>query len=346
MSRIAFLPASLLVAVGMACAQTGSWTVMGEGGTVRVSPSGAVFEYQIQPKRFAAAVRPTPGGIANISSIRFRVRADHETAITVLLSERKPGGNYSTMIWAPANEWLQVELSPADFSLNTGASDPPDPDARLDLDQVEGIGIFDFAEFIASAPPNPNMVMERSSGAHTLAIENFELRTSSVAAPEALVLDRFDRGFLQWMTMGGMKLKLAATSPLGGPALQASYEPADGQIAVLMRLFPNRDLSAASRIAFDIASERETTLVVALEQRKSGADQPSRFNLTIFPPGGRKVFQVNLNLADFDVDVNSARGKLDPALLKSISFADVSAMAGGDASPNTIWIGNLRAIAK
>jgi hypothetical protein len=56
---------------------------------------------------------------------------------------------------ALANAWQQVELTPADFALGDGPNDPADPDDKLELDQVEGIAIFDFAHFLGSVPENP-----------------------------------------------------------------------------------------------------------------------------------------------------------------------------------------------
>jgi hypothetical protein len=55
-----------------------------------------------------------------------------------------------------------------------------------------------------------------------------------------------------------------------------------------------------------------------------------RFNQTIFPPGKREAFHVNLKLADFE-----GESTFDPAQWKSIAIGDIS----GD--PNTLWLARM-----
>ncbi|HWZ29963.1 MAG TPA: hypothetical protein VNX18_01440 [Bryobacteraceae bacterium] len=336
-----------LAAAALATGQASDWIAMGQGGSVRNAAGATTFNYEIRPRQLSIAVRPAVGGLAGVSRFRFRVKSDHDTAIGVLLSEKKPGGgNYTALVWAPANQWQPVELTPSDFTLSDGPADPQDSDGRLDLEQVEGIGIFDFAQFVAAMPAIPNLLVEKTPGAHVLMVDNFEVRTGDAPRREPLMIDRFDRGFLEWMTLGGMQLKLAGAGPLAEPAIEASYAATSEQLSILTRRLSNLDLSSATRIAFDIASEREATILVALEMKNPGHDQGARFNLTIFPPGERKLFHVNLGLDDFQRDQNSADGTLDPSRLKSVSFIDISGPSGGDNGPNTLWIGNVRALAK
>src|ERR1700676_5328182 len=96
---------------------TAAWTAIGPGGTVRATPDAFSFGYELGGKGFSAAVLPAPVGVEGMERIRFRVKSDHDTAIAVSLSEKKPGGgDYSAMLWAPADTWQPVELTPADFS--------------------------------------------------------------------------------------------------------------------------------------------------------------------------------------------------------------------------------------
>lgn len=310
-----------LIAGALAASQ--SWIAMGLGGAVNTAPNGAVeFKYQLGAKLFAAAVLPVDESFASMKSLRFRVRADHDTTLGVLLSERKPGGgNYAALFSSPANVWQQIELTPADFELSDGPNDPKDADGKLDLDQVEGVAIFDFANFIAASAP----------GAHSISLDNFEVRTT---APPQIAIDTFDRGFLLWMTPGTMTLKLVPeTGPLGEPSLKATYSQTTEPFAAVVRRVGNLDLSKAKRLTFDIASENEATILIALETK-----QGPRYNLTIYPPAGRKIFHVDLSLDDFERE-NGGSEKFAPSRWKSIAVADIS---GGNAQ-NTLWLGNLRA---
>src|SRR5271166_1817322 len=268
-------------AIALAGQDAAGWIAMGQGGSVRSVNGALTITYELCSKHFAAAVLPVDGKLAGMQRVKFRVKPDHDTAVGVLLSEKKPGGgNYTAWFWALANGWQQVELTPADFALSDGPNDPADPDGKLDLDQVEGIAIFDFAHFLGSLPENSAfpVAIDRPTGAHTLLLQNFEVLTGASPPRRANDIDAFDRGFLEWITLGGMDLKLSpAANPLGMSALQATYEETQGEFAVLLRRLSNLNLSGAKRLAFDIASERDVTLVISLELKKG-----ARYDLTIF----------------------------------------------------------------
>jgi hypothetical protein len=340
---------------------TAGWAAMGPTAALRVVPervspnrSGALsLAYEISPGKFAGAGLAVLGKLAGMQRLRLSVRADHDTAVGLLLSEKKPGGgDYAAWFWAPAGAWQDVELTPADFSLNTGPNDPADPDGKLDLDQVQGIGIFDLACLFSALPESPNfpIIVSRAAGSHTLLLGRFQVLGGSPAAiaGNPRLIDGFDRGFLEWITLGGMTLQLSAQgNPLGGPALQAAYEQSEGKYALLTRRLSHLDLSKTKRLAFDIASERDAVLVVSLELKQPGGSNGPRYNLTIFPPADRKPFRVNLHLSDFERDPNSpvpGPARVDASRLNSLAITDVTTAAGGESGPNTIWIGHLEAL--
>ena len=319
---------------------TSGWTAMGQG-SVTATKGALSFTYELKAKTFGVAVLPAPPEIAAMRRMRFRIRSDRDTVLGVLLSEKKPGGgDYSALFWAPANVWQQIELTPADFMANDGPTDPVDADGKLDLDALQGVAIVDVAQFFVSMPDSPDfpMVIDRPSGTHTFLMSDFQL-LSNAASPTSRAgeIDSFHRGFLEWMTLGGMKLSLsAADNPLGMTALQASYEQNEGHYAVLSRRIGHLDLSKARRLAFDVASVHDATLVVALETKGSGGKPGPRYNMTIYAPAAQEVFHVDLNLADFE-----GPGRLDPAQLKTLLITDVTAAGGGATQPNTIWIGKV-----
>src|SRR6516162_2102239 len=71
---------------------TSGWMVMGQGGGLRAAEGALEFSYEIKPKQFAMAVLPAPAETARVRRLRFRVKTDHDTAVALLLSEKKPGG--------------------------------------------------------------------------------------------------------------------------------------------------------------------------------------------------------------------------------------------------------------
>jgi hypothetical protein len=328
---------------------TAGWAVMGTDASVRVTTdsgrekgrSALAYNYELGAKKNSGLVLPVPKDFAQMRRIRFTVKSDHDAAVAVLLSEKKPGGNYSAWFWAPADIWQTIELTPADFTVSDDPKDPVDPDGKLDVDAVEGIGIFDMAQFFAALSSSPNLpiAVNIPAGAHTLLIDSFEV-LSSAGETKPLLLTSMDRNFLDWVTPGGMDLKLAgASNPLHMPAMQASYRQAEDQLQLLVRRVSGAQLAHAKRLAFDIASEHDVTLVVSLEMRKQGGGAGPRFTLPIFPPGGKEVFHVDVALSDFKGD-----GTFDPAQWRTMTIIDVTVAGGGAPTPNTLWIGNLQAL--
>jgi hypothetical protein len=318
------------------------WSAVGLGSSVSITHqpgqahsgnSALAFTYQLKRGQLAAAVMPALPALAQIARmqhLRFWVKTDHDTPAAVLLSETKPGGgNYTAWFWAPANTWQQIDLSPADFVLSDGPQDPKDSDGKLDLDQLQAVGILDLGSFLA--PPAP-------AASHTMWIDDFEaLGGPAPTETSSMRIDNFDRGFVPWITSGVMNLKLAAPdNPLHEPALDASYDETDAPLPVLLRRIGNHDLSKAVRLDFDVASDEDVTLLVALEVNRPGAAQGPRFTLPIYPPGKREAFHVSVKLEDFE-----GQGVLDPSQLKTLVVTDPAGAGDGAGIHNRIWIGKF-----
>ncbi len=327
---------------------TGGWKALGERASVSRAPEShaLVFSYELAPKIYSGVVSPTPADFDKMQRIRLHVKTDHATAMGVLLSEKKPGGgNYTAWFWSPADTWQWIELTPADFSVNDGPADAKDADGKLDLADVEAFGIFDLGQFFGQAPENTNfpVTVSLARGQHTAQLDDFQI-LSSPAVPlspaNALRMGMLDRNFTDWVTLGGMDLKLSSGSnPLNATALEASYHETQGQFQLLLRRVSGPQMAQAKRLVFDIASEREVTLMISLEMNKPGGGQGPRFTLPIYPPGGKEVFHVNLDLADFKGD-----GTFDPAQWRSMAIVDVTGAGGAESGPNTLWIGNVAAL--
>jgi hypothetical protein len=300
---------------------------MGKGGAVKTTDGITVLAYDLQPNQMSLAVLPAPPELAQMQHLRFRVKTSHDTPLAVMLSEKKPGGgNYTALFWSSAGAWQQIDLTPADFAISDGPHDPVDPDGKLDLDAVEGVAVLDLAQFFLAQAEKPDMpiAIDRPTGARTLEIAGFQVISGEAA--RHTTIDAFDRGFLPWITMGGVKLQLAGReNPLGAPAMLAAITSSDGRFGLLLRRVSNLDLAKATRLTFDMASQNETTLAISLEMKNG-----QRFTQTIAPPGKREPFHVSLKLADFE-----GEGTFDPAQWKSIAIADTLGSA------NTIWIAKV-----
>jgi len=191
--------------------EAAGWVALGEGSELHSADGAMVFNYQVAPKKFAGAVIGAPEGFARMRSMRFSVATDHDTALAVVLNEKKPGGgNYAAWFWAPKGVKQQIELTPGDFSVTDGKDDPVDADGKLDLDQVEGMAVVDLAQFFLAMPANMPLTIAPESRKHSLTVQDFAVLSTAPARATGVTVDAFDRGFLDWVAIGGMKLERSA----------------------------------------------------------------------------------------------------------------------------------------
>jgi len=338
----------------------GSWAVMGGTGSLRVSRDAPdlrdnepalAFDYEIGLRKFGAAILPTdPGALTSMDRLHFWVKTDYPTTVIVIMKE-KDGGNYSAMAWSPGGAWQEVRLSPRDFSLGERPTDPPDPDGKLDLDEVQGIGIADLGQLLgAGSSPMLGDSAARHAGKHTLFLSGFEALSGSPARKDNLSVDQFDTPQITWSAIGDVTLA-RDTSETHAPAaaLESRYGANDNGIIVFARNLPPDIPANITHISFDVAAEKDAQLAFVLQQKGSGKGEGPRYNTVVEVRGGGKSDHRELAVRAFDLDRN---GPADPAgalnISKSKSMAIVDAARFGNAGigPNTIWISNIRLIAK
>jgi hypothetical protein len=113
-----------------------------------------------------------------------------------------------------------------------------------------------------------------------------------------------------------------------------------------MHPLPAMDLTGATHIAFDIAAEKPTHLVLSLQEKSDQAEGP-RYNIDFEVPGGNQVTHQQLAFAAFDLDENGPKDpdhKLDLDKLKILSFVNVTGAYTGEDTINTIRVGKIEAI--
>jgi hypothetical protein len=347
----------------------GAWVRMGENGTLRVAresretratePSLA-FDYEIGEKKFGAAILPVePAALAAMHQIHFWIKTDYPTSVAVILSE-KGGGNYTALAWSPGGLWQEVKIELREFTLGEKPTDPPDPDGKLDVDQVQGIGLADLGQLFGGAPPNPDMpiALSRHPGKHTLLLSGFEVLGGTLERPaerrperkDKLVIDQFDTPQLSWLSPGGAIFRLdGSLEHAPGPALEVTYAEPENAVVFFARNLPPDIPANITHISFDIASEKDAQFIFGLQEKGVGKGEGPRYNAVVEVNGGGKSDHRDLALSAFNLDEN---GSPDPysglqvAKAKSLSIADISAAANAGHGPNKVWISNLRLLAQ
>ncbi|HZP81560.1 MAG TPA: hypothetical protein VFB21_07985 [Chthonomonadaceae bacterium] len=356
----------------------GGWITLGPSGKASVTTEAAqarmgkgalAFAYHVGEKAGAEPkgdnpgnlpidilLRPTPNGeLAKMRSLRFWVRADDDVPLVLALSE-KGGGRYITLFWLPKDSWQQVTLTPGDFWLSDDKNDPKDPDDKLDLDQVENIGLVSIWAFLALGAgdtPESVAVFARHMGAHTLWLDEF---TASAAPPaeapapaedaqagKGFWIDDLRRDVLTWFPFGDAQLRLEKSgAPFKGRALRVDYQQAEGKYVALIRDMRRFDLTKSDRLTFETASAKSAKIVLSLEE-KGGA----KYNALLDIPGDSVPIRKSVSFADFTLAEDSPKdenGHLDLDQLKTLTLVDITGAFGIGAQKNTLWIGPLRAL--
>ena len=336
----------------------GGWVAF--GGTAKASVSheaeitqpaaGALkFEYAISKGDLNGLYLTTPlGSWTKARNFKFRVHADSATTIVLALQEQD-GGRYVSMVNVPKGLWQTIELSTSDFILATDKDDPKDPDGKLDMDKVTGVGVVDMSQFFASVD---NSVLaglfDVKLGSHQLYIDSFTVGSDSIPAGSTSLgddvqIETFNHPQLAWIGLGGVKLVRAEEKPLTGPCLRADYHQTPGKPTILSRAVPSWVLTGSKSISFDIATLKPAKIVVQLEQTDGG-----KYNAILDLPGGSLPTKAKLALTEFKRSDDSKDDATVPhvALIKNILIMDASGMFESANADNTLWVNHLVASAK
>ena len=338
------------------------WIAMGGAGSVRVAKDASsrhdganslAFDYTAG-KDMSVAILPVDFSLEKMKSMRFWLKTDISTAVGVFLSEKKPGGDYATWFWSPKDRWQQIVLTPSEFTANDGLNDPKDPDGRLDLDQIQGIGLLDLKMLfsMSGGAQQPPFQLDKLAGSHTLLVSDFQIESEGPApatVKDGVIIDDFRRSFARWLTLGGMEMSLPNDeNPTGKRALEASYKQKPGQFVLMSHRIGNIDLSKCDRLSFDIASIEDAQVAVSIEMAKVKG-KGARYTYMLEVAGGKKPQHQSIPFTEFVLDQNSPpdpAGRFDPSKMRTISVVDVTGAARNETTANTLWLADIRGLLK
>lgn len=306
------------------------------------------FDYSIDKNGFQAMLMPTIGGLANMKSLKFWIRADHTTPIAVALQEGEVGARYIAVFTSPKDKWQQVELAPEDFHLMDDANSPKDANNKLDLDQVMFVAVGDFGQFLVALAQGPLAgVFNVQTGAHALHIDDFSIGAQPLAMPKIedgeVAIDLFAHPQLAWLGIGEVRLERVET-PIGDkaiPGMQIDYRQVPNKFTAVLTRIGAGKLRGAGSLKMQISSDRATTLAMQLEETGGG-----KYYATLDVKGGAEPQIVEVGFDNFKEsdDSKDQNHQLNPELVQQILLIDVAALLGqADNKTNRVWIGNLRA---
>jgi len=336
----------------------GAWTGIGNTATVSLtqdaeqvkSGKGALkFAYAANKGELNALILPTAdGALTKMKSLHFWIRADYATIFAVSLQE-KDAGRYTAIFSTPGKTWQEVQLEPNDFVLGEEKDDPKDSDGKLDLDQVNSIGIADYGQIFAqSDDANLQALFHIQKGPHTLALDEFTVSTESLAPTNAAegkerILDTPARPQIAWLGVGEVKMSRATGKPLTGPGLRADYHQGPNKIIGLIKHFTRGRLKGMDQIIFTAAATKPTKLVVQCEQVGGG-----KYRTIVDVPGSSEAKEYALPFTGFEMtdDSGDRNGNFTPADVNQIVLIDASGLVDAADTDNTLWINKLRSAPK
>jgi hypothetical protein len=323
--------------------------VVHDSSQVKNGRAALALHYEFIPGQYGSAVLPLETGeLSALTRLRFWIKVDHPTSVIVVLSEKQPGGGYySSWFWCPSQQWIEVSLTPQDFVLNQGPTDPVDRNGRLDLDDVRGIGLSDLGQAFQTLGTDPTypLIVDKVTGTHTINVDDFEFVSSAGAALSGPWTDkrigRPERRIVTWITLGADLRVADAASPLREPGFSASYQQTFGRYVAISHTLLDHDLRGVQKLSVVLASASDANLMVYLEEKKPGTLLGPRYSHPHAIAGGSKPTRVDLTLSEFQPDatgMTDPNGKLDADLLKSISIVDITAADSRPPKANTLWI--------
>ncbi|HLH80907.1 MAG TPA: hypothetical protein VKV29_11580 [Chthonomonas sp.] len=350
---------------------TAPWTNLG-GGTIAIThqasdlPPNAkgalVFNYTVNPQKqgannalpFQVLIRPVKQGtLASLQAIRFQAYSDIGSPFICALSEHQ-GGRYLQVFWLPPKTWQEITLYPKDFWLSDNKGDPPDPDGKLDLDQIEAIGIVPVSTILSAfmgTDPQIVGILQPSSGQHTLRLADFEALSNDTPVPstprlpddeKGVWIDPLNQDAIHWFLIGSQEMQYDPHPPFPDRALAVHYQQGPDRLILLLHDLHRVAMGNTDRIVFQAAAEKGVRLAVSL-QMKDGA----RYFQIVDIPGDSKPTTVSVNIAAMQPAPDSQEAlshPIDTNQLTTLILADISFLFGQPEQHNTIWIGPVRAV--
>ncbi len=319
-----------------------TYKVEGKEAVAKIEGAGKSSSANILP--FDILVKTFPvGTMAKMQSLRLGIKTEVDTPLIVTLSE-KGGGRYLAMVWVAKGDWQEVVLTPGEFWLSDDKNDPKDPNGKLDLDQIENVGVTDllnlFAPALNAADNGGGPKTSLHLGQHSLLIDHFTVSSDpGTGKQDALTLDAFDQGQPRWITLGEAVLGMDKASPLKTPALRVDYKQGDGSYLILIKNLHGLKAAPEDGLVFDFATAKSCRLVFSLEEKNG-----SRYSFSLAVPGDSEPYHRAIDFSEFSASdgPKDDNDRLDPSEIKSLTITDVLTAYGIAKQKNTLWIGPIK----
>ena len=303
-----------------------------------------------------AVMVPIEGVLVGAKTLHFSIKAARQTAIVVSLSEPNDR-NYQTPVWVPANQWVDVDLPLSALILDRNQK--PDPDGKLDMNQVHSLAFIDAAPFFyALAESGMIPLAKRTLGEQTVWLDNVQFLSTAlpedkpakpVADGEAVIIDTCRHSFSQWPCLGGENVAISESPGDGGdPGLKLTYTTPAGTIVPMMRMIEHGQLAGTKRLEFDAKVAVDTTLMLGLEQdiepKPAQGDGKARFMTQVQLKAADGWKRVVVPYTDLKQDQKEQPVAMNAAMCSGLIVADMTGAVTAKPQANTLQIDDVVAV--
>jgi len=321
------------------------------------SEPGAAFEgkgalqlscpsYAGQPRKGGApgsvliSFLPSP----DLQGISLAVWTAHAAPLQFQLMETMDGPRYGCIVYCPGQEWQEVKLNRADFSLDLDG--PPSDRSTPDPARVCLMAVIDLSAFLEMMTQSNPMIYYEPGAEQTLRLDNVKLL--SQAPPPALTgnaLVSYALPLRNIIFMGGTRLALEESSDdAGHPAVQVAYTVPARTVFGMIHRIRRGALAGCSALRLNMRSSGQATFGVMLEEQRT-AKEKSTYITTVTFTGLEGFKTVEVPLADFKLEGNGndPDGHLNPEQVGMVMLTDFSAAGGAEDVRNVVWLQSLEA---
>jgi|GEM_PF-1145099 hypothetical protein len=332
------------------------WSALGQSASVTRTQDLAYvkegkyaleFDYDVKKGDVNLLICPTiDTSLAGAKSIQFWIYSDYTTPMGFVL-QKSNGARYATFFMTERKRWQRVSLSVNDFVLTNNPGDPPDPDGKLEMNQVSAMGIMDLGVFFSQMDsPEVRKFFQVSPGRHTLYLDDVTISANSLPlafgpGDKGYLVDNFARPQAMWLPLGGVQLTPTDGDKPNTRYMRMTYQQTPGIPAGMMRNLPVGSLTGMTSLDFDAASQAPITLLLQMEQTDG-----SKFYASADIPGDGKFHHISISAEDFHVsnDSANANAKFDPDKVKSLYFIDPSGLINNANQGNILMLANIVAL--
>jgi len=256
----------------------------------------------------------------------------------IFVLQEQDESNYMNFTYLTANDWHELDLPLADFRLDEKSTDE---NGKLDVEQIKMLGIADPGVFLEKSgmpfyyvrPPQRDLWVDNVE-----ALDNCP-ELAQPQQPGAKMIEDCDSDPAYFMVLGGKDLKASiCDDPAArGKSLRLDYTLPEKTLLAVARQVAAGTLAGARGITFSIRSANAMPVLVLVEE-----ENRARYQKVVEVPAGRWLSPVitwgDMTLTD---DTRDATPGIQPETIRSIAFADITALIGQKETADTLWLDEI-----